>query len=261
MMERKLDMLGAKIEMARAQVESARAKMETPRAKQTGAKARLEQAGANVARLTTLMGYARIEAPFDGVVTERYVDPGAMIQTAASSRQAAPIVTVMNVEKVRIYVDVPDGEAVYVREGNPTTLTVRELPGREFKGTVARFTTALDPGTRTMRVEINVPNPNHTLRAGMYGNVALSLDTRRNVLVLPARCLITEKQKKSVLVVEGGMVKKAEVTTGADDGSHVEILSGLKGKEDVIIRGSGVSPGMAVTGRRMPSGSARSKGY
>ncbi len=260
-MERKLETMRAKVEIAQSNVESARAKMETPKAKQQAAQARLDSAKANIARLTTLTDYAKIEAPFDGVVTERFVDPGAMIQTAASSRQAAPIVTVMNIDKVRIYVDVPESDVLYVKEGNAATLTVRELPGREFKGRVARFTTALDPGTRTMRVEINVPNPDHTLRAGMYGQVKLALEMRRGVLTLPARCLITEKQKKSVLLVEGGKVKKVGVTIGADDGSHVEITSGLKGDEEVIIRGSGVSPGMMVTAKRVQPAAAGEKGY
>lgn len=258
-MERKLETMRAKVDIAQVQVASARAKMEMPRAKQQAAQARLTSAKANIARLTTLTDYAKIEAPFDGVVTERFVDPGAMIQTAASSRQAAPIVTLMNVDKLRIYVDVPDSDVLYVKEGNTATLTVRELPGREFVGRVARFTTALDPGTRTMRVEINVPNPDHTLRAGMYGQVKLALETRPHCLTLPARCLVTEKQKKSVLVVEDGKVKKVEVTIGADDGSNVEITSGLKGNEEVIIRGSGVSPGMAVTAKRVQPASVAEK--
>jgi len=250
LVQSRLKTIRAKVTAARAQVASVQARMEIPRAKQRSARSRLQYAQANMARQTTLMNYSRIEAPFDGVVTERFVDVGAMVQTAASSSGAQPVVTVMNLRKVRVYADVTEPDVPSVRIGNPVTVVIRELPDREFKGTVTRTELALDAATRSMKIEVDFPNTDGSLKAGMFAEVRLGMETHRDALTLPVRCLVVEKQKKSVFVVKDGKAKKVEVQVGADDGINVEIKEGIAAEDDVIISGmTQVKDGAAVNAK------------
>lgn len=210
------------------------------------ADATLSRLQAELRRLEVLLAYARIRAPFDGVVTDRFVDPGAMIQLATTSAQA-PIVTLMNMDTVRVFVDVPEPDVPRVTRGTPARLSVASLPGGEFLGTVTRFSTALDPGTRTMKTEIDLPNPGHRLRPGMYGVVTLELERRDKALTLPATALLAHDGVSYVFVVVDGRARRVAVRTGLDDGIVVEILEGLADGDVVITAGKGlVTEGMRV---------------
>jgi len=201
---------------------------------------------AELARLETLLDYATIRAPFDGIVTDRLVDPGAMIQIATSSAQA-PIVTLMNMDRVRVFADVPEPDVPFVSRTTPARLTVEVLPGEDFQGTVTRFATALDPKTRTMKTEIDLRNSKHRLRPGMFAAVVLELGRRENALTLPAAALLVERDTSYVYTVVDGTARRTPVTTGLSDGIVVEILQGLDGSESVVLAGRGlVTDGMRV---------------
>jgi RND family efflux transporter MFP subunit len=235
------------VDDAQAQFEVARAMVSVAESKIKVATSEVGRAEAARARWATLLEYAKIRAPFDGVVTRRYVDPGALIQQASSQTNVSPVVTVARVDTLRVFIDVPEPEVLFVKKGNPATITVDSLPGKVFEGTTTRFATALDPKTRTMRTEIDIPNRGGELRPGMYGRVKLTLEHRANALTVPASALIVEGNKVYIFTVVDGKARRTEVQTGFDDGIRVEIIKGLTGSEPFITTGkSAVKDGTPV---------------
>jgi len=200
------------------------------------AKAKSGVAVAGLQRIETLLSYAKITAPFSGVVTKRWVDPGALIPAATSSSAAksAAVVTLMDFTTVRIGVAIPDSEAPFIKKDLPVKVTVDELPGRAFAGTITRFAYALDESTKTMATEIEISNSDLVLRPGMWASVEVELQKKENALFVPAEALVTEKNKNSVFVVRDGKAQKIPLQTGLDDGISVEILKGC-GPGDAII--------------------------
>jgi RND family efflux transporter MFP subunit len=225
--------------VTRQQVDQAEAEL-------TEVESKVARLKAELARLETLMDYATIRAPFDGIITDRFVDPGAMIQLATSSAQA-PIVTLMNMDTVRVFAEVSEPDVPFVSRTTPARLTVEVLPGEDFQGTVTRYATALDPKTRTMKTEVDLPNPKHRLRPGMFAVVILELGRREDALTLPAAALLVEKDTPYVFTIVDGTARRTPVTTGISDGIVVEILDGLNGSESVVLAGRGlVTDGMRV---------------
>ena len=242
--------------IAKQDVDVARAKFELAKANINSEKAKVDNAKADMKRIEVLLEYGKIKAPFDGVITKRFVDLGALVQIATSSTNVSPVVTIMHTDTVRVFIDVPEPDVPFVEKGNQATLVVDALPDRSFSGTVTRFANALSPETRTMKTEIDIPNPDHTLRPGMYGNLTLNLEVHENALTVPAASLIIEKDKKFVYKVRGGKVEKVEIKTGIDDGIQVEVTQGLTGDEDIIVKGKNtVSDGEVVEVVRVSSGS------
>jgi RND family efflux transporter MFP subunit len=183
--------------------------------------------------------YTKVRAPYDGVVTARFADPGALIQVATSSAtNAIPLFTVMDVSTVRIYTNVPQDDAAWVTPGTTkANLLVNELPGRSYEGVVTRSTMALDPTTRTLLVEIDLPNPDRTLRPGTFAEVVLALREIPQALVLPPQAINSGPKGKSVFIIDQGKAKSIAVHTGITDGKWIEIVSGLTGDEDVVVVG------------------------
>jgi membrane fusion protein (multidrug efflux system) len=202
-------------------------------------KGKYDMAKANLKRINDLLAYARITAPFSGIVTKRWVDPGAFIPAATSSSAAktAAIVTLMDFRRVRIDVWVPETEVPLVKNDLPVAVTVEEIPGRVFDGQITRFAYALDDATKTMATEIEIPNPDLALRPGMYASVKIALQKKIDVLLVPAEALVTENKKSFVYTVADGQAKKVSVKCGFDDGLKVEILEGLAPHEPVILAG------------------------
>ncbi|MGH7654884.1 MAG: efflux RND transporter periplasmic adaptor subunit [Gemmatimonadaceae bacterium] len=207
-------------------------------------------AAAKLQRTEALLAFARITAPFTGVVTARYVDPGAFIPaaTTGSTPQGAALVTVMDESRLRVQVYVPEAEVPLVRDGLPATITVDELPGRTFRGTVTRFANALDESTKTMLTEIELPNASGVLRAGMYASVRLDVERRANALLVPAEAVVVEKAGTSVFVVTGNTVHKRPVKTGFRDATHVEITDGVAAGDVLAVAGKqGLTDGQTVS--------------
>jgi len=210
------------------------------------AEGQFEEGQAEVEELEALVSYTHIVAPFDGVVTGRFVDPGALIQvsgsqsgsaqgaTGPSKAGASPVVSVANLSKLRVYIYLPEDETSLIRVGMPATLTLREFPGRQFTGTVTRFSKALDLATRTMLTEVDLENPNHELYPGMYADVSLELARHPDVLQVPVSAVETEKGDSFVFVVQNGQLARLAVSTGLTTPNHVEITAGLTGTESVV---------------------------
>jgi membrane fusion protein, multidrug efflux system len=142
-------------------------------------------------------------------------------------------VSVARLDKLRIYVYVPQGEVGSIRQGMPATVTVQGLNGAHFTGTVARFAHSLDLATRTMLTEVDLNNPEHALYPGMYANVTLVLDRHPNALCLPATAVGGDESHK-VLVVKNGRLDEVPVTTGISDGRCIEITSGITSNDLVV---------------------------
>lgn len=198
--------------------------MDVARAKRATAEAALK-------RLETLLAYAEVRAPFDGVVTERFVDPGALVQQG-------PVVHVVDVSKVRVVVDVPEPEARFVKAGAAAEVALPALPGKPFAAAVGRTAETLDPSTRSLRAEIDAANPDGALRPGLYASVTLALETHAGAPAVPSKAVVMEQGKPVLYLLADGRAKKVPVTTGIDDGQKVEITSPLKGDETVILPGA-----------------------
>ena len=198
-----------------------------------------EVARAKLQRTQTLLKYSRLTAPFSGVITARFVDPGAFIPaaTAGSSPQNAAVVTLMDYGRVRVQAFVPEPEVPFIKNGVPAKVTVEELPGRTFPGSVTRFAHALDPATKTMLTEIEMPNPTGELRPGAYANVQLELERKQNALLVTVTALLAEKAGTSVFTVLDGKAKKTPVQVGFNDGTNVEIVGGIREDQALILLG------------------------
>jgi membrane fusion protein (multidrug efflux system) len=199
-----------------------------------------EVAQAKLQRTQTLLQYSKLTAPFSGRITARYVDPGAFIPaaTTGSTPQNAAIITLMDYSRVRVQAFVPEPETPFISNGVPVKVMVEELPGRIFPGTVTRFAHALDPATKTMLTEIEMPNPTGALRPGAYANVQLELERKLDALLLPVQALLVEKAGTSVFTVVEGKAKKTAVQVGFNDGTNFEIASGVGADQPVILIGN-----------------------
>jgi membrane fusion protein, multidrug efflux system len=197
-----------------------------------------EVAQAKLKRTQTLLGYARIAAPFDGVITARFVDPGAFIPaaTTGSTPQSAALVTLMDYSRVRIQVCVPEVEVPYIKNGVPALITAEELPGLSFPGTVTRYAHALDQVTKTMLAEIELPNPGGELRPGAYANVRLEVERKADAPLVPVQALVVEKSGTFLFVPSEYIAKKTPVRTGFNDGVNVEVID-LKPDHHVLLVG------------------------
>ncbi len=218
-----------------------------------------------VAQRATMLDYTKVRAPFSGVITARFVDPGAMIQVATNSEtQVLPLFTIMDLSKVRVYVNIPQEDVALAKPGCPVTVTLRQYSQKVFKGTITRTTDVLDSTTRTMLAEAHLPNPDHVLQPGSFAEVVVSLKQHPNAVVIPPAALVTEESGKAVFIIEDGRAKKVPVKTGIDDGLEIEIVSGLEGTEQVVVVGQGqLKEGMSVTTvtYRLPQGQFASQRY
>src|SRR5438876_9191964 len=203
------------------------------------AKGRLDIAKAGLERTETLLGFARISAPFSGVITKRMVDPGAFIPaaTSGSAAQNAAIVTLTDFNRVRVQVAVPELETSLVATDQPVKMTVDGLPGRNFEGRITRFSYTLDEATKTMLAEVELPNPKLELRPGMYAIVKINIERKKDALLVPVEAVVVERAGAFVFTVVNDKAKRIQVKTGFNDGAYVEISSGIKPDQPVILAG------------------------
>jgi membrane fusion protein (multidrug efflux system) len=206
------------------------------------ARGRYDVAKANLERLETLLGFSKITAPFSGVITRRYVDPGAFIPaaTSGSAAQNAALFTVMDFTKVRVQATIPEIEVPLIKVGLPVKVMVEELVSAKIEGTITRFSHALDEVTKTMLAEIELPNPDGNLRPGMYANTRITVERKPEALVLPTDAVLFEKGRTSVFIVADNKAKRITVKTGFNDNGWVEIVDGVKLGDTVIVIGKQV---------------------
>jgi HlyD family secretion protein len=232
---------------AKAQLNAAIARVKKAEADLTEAKANVQVAEAKLAKAKVLVAYTKITSPYDGVVTKRNFFRGAFIRSATEGG-AMPLLTVARTDKVRVVTAVPDRDVPFTNVGDPAEITLDALGSEVFRGKVSRFAESEDPTSRTMHTEIDLPNPQNQLHAGMYGIAKIILDASLKDSTLPASCLVGESKngKGDVYVIKDGKAKKTQVTIGADDGIRVEIVAGLSPKDAVIVNTGSVADGAPV---------------
>ena len=225
--EQELDDSLARDKEAEAQVESARAAL-------AEAQSQLVAAQANLDRLSALEDYSHITAPFTGVVTKRYADTGALIQAGtASNTQSMPVVQLAEWSKLRLVVPVPESAVPLLHLDTIVRVRVPAL-NRDFDGKVSRFSDSLNDETRTMHTEIDVENPDESLKVGMYAEVRLTLLKKKNALTVPVQAVQGGDQHYVLTLDDQDRVCKREVEVGEQTSTRVEILHGLTENQRVI---------------------------
>ncbi|PXV55883.1 RND family efflux transporter, MFP subunit [Dyella jiangningensis] len=219
--------------------------------------ATLAAAQANVSRLQQLQSFEKVYAPFDGTLTVRNVDVGALIDAGNGGAPAA-LFRLVETDRMRVFVNVPQDDAAAIAVGAEATLALPQYPGRIFKGTVARTSGAIDPVSRTLRVEVDLPNPDGALLPGAFVQVSLSLDAGAGQVSLPANALLFRPSGVQVATVDGkNQVRLVPVTLGRDFGTRVEIRTGLHGDEKVIVNpGDAIANGQRVQVNPQPLNAA-----
>ena len=228
------------------EVDTARAAYEVAQGDAKLGKAKVALARAEVGRLEALRQFAKITAPYDGVITARFVDPGALIQQGSGSA-GSPVVTIASMDTVRVYVYVPEADVAYVDRGKPAMVLLNALPDKGLAGRITRFASALDPQTRTMKTEIDLANPGHRILPGMYGTAELKLAAEGEAVFVPDPSIRRDSEGRPfVFVVEHQRLRMMPVQTGLDDGSMMQV-KGLRGSETVVLSGTtNLEEGMAV---------------
>jgi RND family efflux transporter MFP subunit len=188
---------------------------------------------ANVARLEQLQSYEKVYAPFDGIITARETDIGALIDAGANAPKE--LFHIASITKLRVYVAVPEVYSVAAQSDAPADLTLDEYPGETFHGTLVRNSDSIDPASRTLLVEVDVENAGGRLKPGAYVQVHLKMPEGTRSLVVPANALLFRREGLQVGVVRDGKAELVRVTPGHDYGDSMEILSGLQPTDDVIL--------------------------
>jgi multidrug efflux pump subunit AcrA (membrane-fusion protein) len=229
--------------------------------------AKLAGAEADCDRVAELVRFARITAPFDGVVTRRGIERGQLVQPAAGGTPGTPLFTVARTDRVRITVDVPEGAAAHVRKDMPASVRVQALAQRELDGTVARTSWALDTRTRSLRAQVELDNRKGLLRPGMFVSVRLTVQ-RPGVLTVPAAAVYrTMDERPYVVQVRNGRALRTYVQVGASRGDRLELLrketttpgesprwEALTGQEEIVASNpAGYTDGQALTTRSATS--------
>src|SRR5882672_3339593 len=198
-------------------------------------KAIVEANQANVKQLQALQSFEKIYAPFDGIVTARNTDIGDLINSGSSSSVKTDLFHIAQPGKLRVYVNVPEEYSQGIKTGMTADLSLAEFPGRKFQGKLVRTAEAINVTTRTLLVEIDVSNPAGTLLTGSYAEVHLAVPTHASTLLLPVNTLIFRTEGLRVATVKNAKVAFADVTPGHDFGTQIEIVSGLKPDDQVIV--------------------------
>lgn len=187
------------------------------------------------------LGYCELTAPFAGSITMRYVDPGALVGPGN------PVVSIVDGTQMRVMINVVERDLGQVRVGEEALLTVDAYPGRLFKGRVQRVVQAVDPRSRTMLVEADIPNAEGLLKPGMFGRVAITTAVHQGALVVPARALQVTEGGTYAFVTDGKTARRTRLTLAYDDGEEVEVTAGLAPTDQLVVSGQDLlGEGVAV---------------
>jgi len=242
---------GNDLEVAQKAVEADRARLESVREGAQAARSALKS-------LSEMEGYLQLRAPFDGVVTERNVHPGALVGPASGSGMGVPIVRVEKTSRLRLLVPVPEKYVAGMKEGANVQFSVPAFPNQTFSGKVARIAHSLDVRTRTMPVELDVTNSDGRLASGMFPEVVWPVSRSQPTLFVPTSAVARTTEATFVVRIRDGNTEWINVQSGEVDGKQTEVFGDLRNGDDVAVRGTDeLRPGTHVTTR--PS-SADSKG-
>jgi RND family efflux transporter MFP subunit len=240
--------------IAQQDLDTASAKDRANAANLQAARQRVVEAQANADRMRTMFAYAKITAPFDGVVTKRFADTGALVQAGTTSdTQSMPVVTLAEIKRLRLEFPVPESAVSDVHIGDPVEVTVVAL-NKTFSAKVSRFAQKVDTSTRTMLTEADVENADFRYTPGMYATVRLTLADKKDALAVPIQCVSTG-EKPTVLVINHDKVEERPVIVGLETPSMAEIVSGLNAKDDVVIGSrNSIQPGETVAAKDVDGG-------
>lgn len=225
--------IAAKIKSAQAKLSESAANIEKADADLDAAKSKHKVAQADEQRTLALLSYATLRAPFDGVITERHLDTGHLVQPSGASGK--PLFVVVKADSVRIFLDVPEADAGFVAPGSPAKIKVLAISATPFDGEVTRTSWTLQAASRTLRAEIDIPNPDGKLRPGMYATAEIEVARRADALSLPKSAILKQGTESFTLGISSeNKIVKLPIKTGLVAGADVEILSGLTGDESLI---------------------------
>ncbi|HEV2447088.1 MAG TPA: efflux RND transporter periplasmic adaptor subunit, partial [Candidatus Sulfopaludibacter sp.] len=193
----------------------------------------LDSASYNVRRLEETQGFQKVYAPFDGIITARNIDIGALINAGANA-PGRELFDMAATRKLRVYVNVPQVYSREVAPSRPADLTLAEFPGRRFRGEIVRSADAIDPGSRTLLTEVDVENPTGELLPGAFVSVHLKLSSAKGTVIVPVNSLIFRSQGMQVAVVRDNRAELVPVAIGRDYGTEVEVVSGVTAEDEVI---------------------------
>ena len=211
---------------AEARSQAAVAQLDLARAQVMQSKARLEE-------LRVILANTLIVSPVDGFVARRAADQGAYVSPNA------PVVDVVDINKVRLVAAVVEKDLRRIRAGQEADVEVDAYPGETFKGRIARVAPVLDPTTRTATIEVEIPNPGYRLKPGMYAKVSVTTDTRANALVVPRNAVIDLEGKRGVFVAADQVASFRVIEIGVEEDLRVEVISGVTENDKVITTGAG----------------------
>jgi len=227
---------------------SSEAQVEAGESALLAARSQLDVAKARQRQDQVLFDYSRITAPFAGVVTKRYANLGTLMQAGtSSSTQAMPLVQLSEDDLFRLVIPVPESYVRYIRVGDPVKVSVPSL-GKVLPGKVARFSVDVTEDTRTMHTEVDVPNPSHVLIPGLYADATLTLEHKNDALVAPLQAVSQTGDQATAFTVDGnGRLEERNLTIGLETPEEVEVLSGLKEGDRVVVSDrSGLKAGAEV---------------
>jgi membrane fusion protein, multidrug efflux system len=240
------------------------------------AQANLAASDANVKRLEQLEGFKRVYSPFSGVLTKRNVDPGALINAGAGAT-GRELFDIARVDPLRVYASVPQAYMPYIKVGANTTVTLQEYPGQKFLGKIARTAESIDPNTRTLLTEVDVPNKDQKLLPGSFGEVHFAIGSNVNKVTVPVNAMLFRAQGAQVAVIgSDNKVQLKPINIGKDYGATLEVLGGVSIQDQIVINPSdsledgqqvnlaaAPSPGQGQTGQQPqtnPQGSKKESG-
>lgn len=243
----------ASIESAKAKQRVSEANILTANADVDAAKAKFKVAQSDIDQAATMLTYTELASPFDGYVTSRRVDSGHYVQPAGASN-AQPLMTISNVDKVRVFVNVPESEAVWVdagfddlQSGDPVTISSPSLPGGKIESRVTRSSRQLDPQSRTLSVEIDIENTDLKIMPGAFVTTRILLEQRDDVLTLPIGAIVKTADSTECRIVVDGKIQHRPIELGLRVGDDVQVESGLDGTESVVlVRAGSLQSGQAV---------------
>jgi len=199
------------------------------------AQANLAAADANVRRLEQLEGFKKVYAPFSGVLTRRNVDPGALINAGAGAA-GRELFDIARVDPLRVYTSVPQAYAPYIKVGEKTTVTLQEFPGQKFSAKIARTAESIDPNTRTLLTEVDVPNKDGRLLPGSFGEVHFAVGSNVDKVTVPVNAMLFRSEGPRVAVVDANKkVQLRPINIGRDYGTSLEILGGVSPGDQIVI--------------------------
>jgi membrane fusion protein, multidrug efflux system len=202
------------------------------------AQANLAASDANVKRLEQLEGFKRVYSPFSGVLTKRNVDPGALINAGAGAT-GRELFDIARVDPLRVYASVPQAYMPYIKVGANTTVTLQEYPGQKFLGKIARTAESIDPNTRTLLTEVDVPNKDQKLLPGSFGEVHFAIGSNVNKVTVPVNAMLFRAQGAQVAVIgSDNKVQLKPINIGKDYGATLEVLGGVSIQDQIVINPS-----------------------